>query len=238
MDWQAACAGVIPCLNEEGAIGPLVEAVRGYVSTVFVVDDGSTDATADRARAAGATVLANPEGPGKGAALRIGWQHAREHQFRWALTMDGDGQHSAEDIPALIECAERTSAALVCGDRMGQASRMPPLRRWVNRWMSRRLSILSGQSLPDSQCGFRLMELHYWAQLPVRARHFEIESEVLFLFAQAGFPIRFVPIATVYKQEQSKIHAWRDSLRWLQWYRDARRSQLGLAGASPAGNEK
>jgi len=225
MDWQAACAAVIPCLNEEAAIGPLVEAVRRHVSTVLVVDDGSTDATADRARAAGAILLANAAGPGKGAALRTGWQHAYQHQFQWALTMDGDGQHSAEDIPALIQCAERTSASLICGNRMDQAFRMPLVRRWVNRWMSRRLSILTGQSLPDSQCGFRLMDLQHWARLPVRTCHFEIESEVLFLFAQAGFPICFVPIATVYKQEQSKIHAWRDSLRWLRWYRQARRSQ-------------
>jgi glycosyltransferase involved in cell wall biosynthesis len=223
MDWRAACAAVIPCLNEEAVIGALVEAVRRQLPAVFVIDDGSTDATARLARAAGATVLKNPAGPGKGAALRTGWQQAYQNHFRWALAMDGDGQHSPEDIPALLQCAESTGASLICGNRMGQASGMPPLRRWVNLWMSRRLSVLTGQSLPDSQCGFRLMDLEHWSRLPIHARHFEIESEVLFLFAQAGLSIRFVPVATVYKQERSKIHAWRDSLRWLRWYRQARR---------------
>jgi glycosyltransferase involved in cell wall biosynthesis len=223
MDWRAACAAVIPCLNEEAAIGPLVKAVRCQLPTVFVIDDGSTDATVDQARAAGAMVLNSPAGPGKGAALRTAWQEAYQNHFHWAVAMDGDGQHLPEDIPALLQGAESTGASLICGNRMGQASRMPLLRRWVNLWMSRRLSRLTGQALPDSQCGFRLMDLEKWARLPIRACHFEIESEVLFLFAQAGLPIRFVPIATVYKQEQSKIHAWKDSLRWLRWYRQARR---------------
>lgn len=223
MDWRAACAAVIPCLNEQAAIGPLVEAVRLYLPAVFVINDGSTDETAGRAQRAGAKVLDNSAVTGKGAALYTGWSHARKCGYRWALAMDGDGQHSPTDIPTFLHCAESTSAALVCGDRMSQASRIPLLRRRVNRWMSRRLSILTGQSLPDSQCGFRLMDLKQWARLPIRAQHFEIESEVLLRFAQAGLPIRFVPIETVYSCEQSKIHPWRDSVRWLRWYRQARR---------------
>lgn len=223
MDWRSACAAVIPCRNEQAAIGPLVEAVRRFLPAVFVVNDQSTDATAARARAAGATVLDNPRGPGKGAALQTGWGHAAQSHFQWAVNLDGDGQHVPEDIPAFFQCAESISASLVCGNRMAQASRMPPLRRWVNLWMSRRISALTGQSMPDSQCGFRLMSLHDWTRLPMSTLHFEIESEVLFLFARAGLPIRFVPIATIYKQEQSKIHPWRDSVRWLRWYRQARR---------------
>lgn len=222
MDWRAACAAVIPCLNEEAGIGPLVEDARSQLPVVLVIDDGSTDATAAQARAAGATVLENPSGPGKGAALQTGWKYALDHGFRWALTMDGDGQHRPQDIPSFLRCAEATSASLVCGNRMSQAARMPPLRRWVNRWMSRRLSHLAGQALPDSQCGFRLMDLEKCARLPLRSRYFEIESEVLFLFARAGFQIRFVPIAAVYQQEQSKIHPWSDTLRWLCWYWRAR----------------
>jgi len=223
MDWRAACAAVIPCRNEQAAIGPLVEAVRRFLPAVFVINDESTDATASRARAAGATVLENPLGPGKGAALQTGWRRAAREHFQWAINLDGDGQHCAADIPAFLQCAESAPVSLVCGNRMAQAARMPPLRRWVNVWMSRRISALTGQSLPDSQCGFRLMSLGDWARLPVGARHFEIESEVLFLFARAGLPIRFVPVATIYQQERSKIRPWRDSVRWLRWYRQARR---------------
>lgn len=71
------------------------------------------------------------------------------------------------------------------------------------------------------------MQLEAWSSLPIATTHFEIESEVLFLFATAGLPIEFVPIQVIYKQEQSKIHPWRDSLRWLRWYRQACRRAGG-----------
>ena len=223
MDWKAACAAVIPCLNEQAAIGSLVGAVRKQLPTVFVVDDGSADDTAAIARKAGAIVLQNRPTLGKGAALELGLAQARKSGYRWALTMDGDGQHSPDDISSFLGCAERTSAALIIGDRMGQASRIPLVRRWVNRWMSRRLSNLTGRLLPDSQCGFRLIDLEDWARLPIQARYFEIESEVLFLFANAGLTIEFVPVQVIYKEEKSKIHPLHDSVRWLRWYRQARR---------------
>ncbi len=224
MDWQAACAAVIPCRNEQRSIGPLVEAVRQQISSVFVVNDSSTDETVANATAAGATVIETSEGHGKGAALQTGWAYARRRGYAWALTMDGDGQHAPEDIPTFLQCAETDAVALVCGNRMAQAHRMPLVRRWVNVWMSRRISDLTGQDLPDSQCGFRLMDLQQWARLSIGSHYFEIESEVLFLFAKAGLPIRFVPIATLYKEEQSKIHPWKDAVRWLRWYRAAQRT--------------
>jgi glycosyltransferase involved in cell wall biosynthesis len=233
MDWSSVCAAIIPCLDEEEAVGPLVEAVRRQIPAVFVIDDGSGDHTAKRAQAAGAVVLRNPVSQGKGAALTAGWTRAKQLGFLWALSLDGDGQHSPEDIHRLLACAERTSAALVVGNRMASASAMPWVRHWVNRVMSRQISKLAGQSLPDSQCGFRLMRLECWARLPIRAEHFEIESEVLFQFALAEMNIQFVPIEVIYKQEQSKIHLWRDTVRWLRWRRHARHSRRGLvlAGA-------
>jgi glycosyltransferase involved in cell wall biosynthesis len=224
MDWRAACAAVIPCFNEAAAIGPLVEALRCSLPTVLVVDDGSSDETSTRAQNAGAVVLKHPATLGKGAALQTGWAYARQHGYRWVLTMDGDGQHAPGDSSAFFQCAERTSAALVVGNRMGQASRIPWLRRWVNRWMSRQLSKITGQPLPDSQCGFRLMKLEDWARLPIFTSHFEIESEVLLAFSKAGLAIEFVPIQVIYKAEKSKIHPWRDTIRWLRWWRRARRT--------------
>jgi glycosyltransferase involved in cell wall biosynthesis len=222
MDWRAACAAVIPCLNEEAAIGPLVRAVLAQLPTVFVVNDGSTDRTAIAARNAGASVLEHPGVLGKGRALRTGWSHACEQGYQWALTLDGDGQHSPQDIPSFFQEAEK--ASLVVGNRMGSPGEMPLVRRWVNRWMSWQLSRLVGQSLPDSQCGFRLMNLQDWAQLPLVTTHFEVESEVLFSFATSGLPIAFVPIQVIYKSEQSKIHPLRDTLRWLRWRNQARQS--------------
>jgi glycosyltransferase involved in cell wall biosynthesis len=219
MDWRAECAAVIPCLNEAAAVGPLVQEIRRRVPTVLVVDDGSSDATGSAAQAGGAEVLRHESTRGKGAALRTGWRCALDRGFRWALTMDGDGQHSPEDIPAFFQCAERTSATLIVGNRTAQASAMPWVRRRVNRWMSQRLSAAAGRPLPDSQCGFRLMKLSAWAGLAITTTHFEIESEVLLAFVRAGLEVEFVPVRVIYKGEQSKIHPVRDAARWVRWWR-------------------
>ena len=225
MDWRTQCAAVIPCLNEQGTIEPLVRALSGHVAAIYVVDDGSSDGTARTAAAAGAQVLHHETAQGKGVALRAGWQRAREAGWSWALALDGDGQHAAEDVPAFFECAERTGAALVVGNRMIAAQDMPRLRRCINRWMSARLSHLAHQDLPDSQCGFRLMNLDALPRLQIAASHFEIESEVLLAFIRCGYRVEFVPIRVIYKAEQSKIHPGRDTLRWLRWWYQARRSQ-------------
>src|SRR5678816_924308 len=99
MNWKVECAAVIPCLNEAAAIAGVVRGVQRHFETVFVVDDGSRDNTGALARAAGAEIVRHAEPRGKGAALHDGWQRALESGFKWALTLDGDGQHSCDDIP-------------------------------------------------------------------------------------------------------------------------------------------
>ena len=222
MSWQKATAAVIPCLNEETTVRSLVHLVRKHVDAVCVIDDGSSDATAERAEEAGARVIRHAASRGKGASLRAGWRWAQSQGFAWALALDGDGQHSPSDIPSFFETAERTYAALTVGNRMGDRGKMPLLRRIVNRWMSRRLSLLVGRDLPDSQCGFRLMNLDAFSRMPISTAHFEIESEVLVSFVRAGHRVEFVPISVIYKSEKSKISPVRDSLRWFAWWRVVR----------------
>jgi glycosyltransferase involved in cell wall biosynthesis len=223
MNWPIECVVIIPCLNEGPTILPLVEAVRAQLPQVIVVDDGSTDETATLAKNAGAEVISHTQTRGKGAALNTGWKRALELGFAWALMLDGDAQHAPEDIPAFLAAAEQSAADLVVGNRMTDTGPMPWLRLQVNRWMSRRLSKATGLSLPDSQCGFRLMRLDPWSRLPIETTHFEIESEVLLAFAAAGYSIQFVPVKVIYKNECSKIHPLRDTLRWFHWWRRVRR---------------
>ena len=218
MLWRDQCVVVIPCLNEAVAIGPLVQQVRQFLPHVLVVDDGSRDDTAAQAEAAGARVLRHRQPEGKGAALTTGFRAAMDAGFAWALAMDGDGQHSPADISAFLDLAGREHVAMIVGNRMANAERMPWLRRQVNRLLTRLIAQLAGCPLADSQCGFRLLNLAVWARLPMASRHFEIESELLVQFARAGQPIRFVPIEVIYKEEQSKIHPVRDTLRWCRWW--------------------
>lgn len=231
MNWPAQCAVIIPCLNESAALGALVRAIRAQLPNVLVVDDGSSDPTGAIAFKNGATVLRHETSRGKGAALQAGWNWAREQGFQWALTMDGDGQHAAADIPGFLNSAEKTSADLIIGNRMSNPASMPRLRRVVNRWMSRRIGAIAGMPIPDSQSGFRLINLKALARLPINVAHFEIESEVLLGFARAQRRIEFIPIQVIYKTEQSKINPWRDTLRWLRWWRTAKACEVDFTGA-------
>jgi glycosyltransferase involved in cell wall biosynthesis len=217
-DRKRQCAAVIPCYNEAGRIGQVVSGARHHLEHVIVVDDGSTDLTSKEAVAAGAEVVKQFVNSGKGSALRMGWAQAHQAGFTWALTMDGDGQHAAEDIPEFFACAERSGARLIIGNRMGGADAMPHLRRWANRWMSRCLSDLTGADLPDSQCGFRLVHLETVLALPVSSTRFEIESETLVAFLAARERVEFVPIQVLYESSRSNICPVRDTWRWLRWW--------------------
>ena len=218
MDWNSACAAVIPCFNEAAHIGNVAANVQEHISRVIVVDDGSTDGTAEKAKKAGVEVLQLANNSGKGAALRRGWQRAHELGCTWVLMLDGDGQHAADDLPRFFDRAEKSSAALVIGNRMGNPQLMPPVRRYANRWMSQRISRLMGMELPDSQCGFRLAHLETLLGLPCWADRFEIESAMLVTFLAAGKRVEFIPVRTIYQNSLSKINPLTDSWRWLRWW--------------------
>jgi glycosyltransferase involved in cell wall biosynthesis len=228
MTWSLNCAAVIPCFDEAATIAGLVGRLRITLPTVVVVDDGSSDGTAAAAAAAGGQVLRHERNRGKGAALRTGCHRAWEEGFRWALLLDGDGQHAPADVPAFFDAAESSGATLLVGNRMGQATAMPWLRRAVNRWMSQQLSRRAGLRLPDSQCGFRLIRLDTWVTLPLRANRFEIESEMLLAVLAAGHKVEFVPIQVLPSLRPSRIHPVLDAWRWWRWWRG------GLAAGAAA----
>jgi glycosyltransferase involved in cell wall biosynthesis len=215
---------VIPCRNEETTIGPVIVGLRGWVDSIIVVNDQSKDATGSAARSAGALVLDIQTSSGKGAAMRYGWDAAARLGATRVLLLDGDGQHDPDDAPRFIRHQETTGADLVIGNRFtGDTGSMPRIRRWTNRWMSRRLSQLCQMPLPDSQCGYRLVNLAALLRLYLKADHFEIESEMCFAFARAGHRIEFLPIKPRYEGQHSKIRPLRDAILWFRWYQSARR---------------
>lgn len=218
------CAAIVPCLNEAAALHTLLPEILRRLPAVYVIDDGSTDGTAEVAKRAGAKVISQSR-QGKGAALMTGLRAAMNDGFAYALAMDGDGQHSPQDIPLFLEKARSSGSPLVVGNRMGNPHGMPLVRRFVNWWMSRRLSSVAGQHLPDTQCGFRLIRLDVWAQLKISTSKFEMESEALLAFSQAGHRIESVPIRVIYADEKSKINPFKDTWRWFRWLRKARRVQ-------------
>lgn len=214
-------AVVIPCFNEAEEISQLVHQVKQIVPQIFVINDGSTDATAALAEQAGADVFSNDQRLGKGASMLRGLKIALARGYDWALLMDGDGQHSPSDIVNFLQA--EGGYPLVIGNRMHDQKDMPWLRKNVNRLMSDMISKLAGCDLPDTQCGYRLANLQVWNRLRFETRQFEMESEMVLAFVSAGCNVRFVPIQTIYKNERSKIRPFSDTIRWIRWYMRAKR---------------
>ena len=217
-------AVVIPAFNEEVHIGDVVRRTRGKIDHVLVVDDGSSDATAERAREAGAEVVVHRQNRGKGEAIKTGLRHWLDRQFAWVLILDADAQHRPEETERFIGVAAASAAPrLILGNRMNDTSSMPLVRRIVNRWMSKQISRVCGQNIPDTQCGFRMLHRELIPELLNGADRFEYETEMLIVASRKGFPIESVPISTVYSDEVSSIHPLRDTIRFFKLMRRYRK---------------
>jgi glycosyltransferase involved in cell wall biosynthesis len=212
------CA-LIPAFNEASHIAQVVEGARKHVESVIVIDDGSSDGTAELARHAGAFCIELPANSGKASALRRGFTYASAQNFTHAITLDGDGQHMPQDIPVLLRVARETEADLVIGARPFDRSLMPRARYYSNTIGSRWASALVGSKIQDSQSGFRLFRLETLNRIKLRGRRYELEMEVLIKLGRAGCTIAHAPIHMVYDngQARSKMKPVRDTVHICLW---------------------
>ena len=220
---RPSIAAVIPAYGEEKHIGDVVRRTRQQLDHVLVVDDGSNDQTAARAREAGAEVIVHPQNRGKGEAIKTGLRHWLDRQFTYVVILDADGQHLPEEIDRFVNAASTFDAQLFIGTRMNDLSGMPPLRRIVNRYMSKRISRTCGQRIPDTQCGFRMLHRQLVPDVLGGANRFDYETEMLIFASRKGYRIESVPISTVYSDEVSSIHPIRDTIRFFKLMRRYRK---------------
>jgi glycosyltransferase involved in cell wall biosynthesis len=202
-------AVLIPAYNCAQTIGDVVRGARQYVARVLVVDDGSSDATAERAAAAGAEVARQPANTGKGAALRRGMELLSARGVARVLTMDGDGQHLADQLPALLEESDRHPHALIIGARQVAPGEVSSIRLFGNRFANRWVEIATGLALPDTQSGLRVYPLPETLALGVSARHFDFETEVLIRAARGGLLISSVPVRAYYPPPEERVSHFR-----------------------------
>ena len=208
---------VIPAYECAASIGRVVAELRRHLERVVVVDDGSSDGTADAAAAAGAQVHRCAENRGKGAALREGLRLALEHAPGAVLLLDGDGQHDAADAPAFLEAWDAGEADLVVGSRMSRPEAIPAARYWTNRIGSRVLSWMTGWEIADSQSGYRLLSAELLRRLPLASNGYAIESEMLIKAAHRGARLVQVPIRTIYEGGPSHYRPVLDTVRISLW---------------------
>jgi len=206
-------AAVIPAYNEARSIAEVVGGVRRVVDRVIVVDDGSADGTAARARDANAEVIAHSVNRGKGTAVRTGLARVFADDFTHVLLLDGDLQHLPGEAARLLAAAEQTGADVVVGERQFDRGRMPAARYYANRIGSRVLSWFVGVPVQDTQCGFRVFRVDALRPLTLTARGYEIETEMLIKVRRRGGRVAGVPITAVYAGQRSKLRPIPDTTR-------------------------
>lgn len=202
-------AALIPAYQAAAHLGEVLLRLRALspAPQVLVVDDGSRDGTAEVARTFGARVHSFAANRGKGHALLEGF-HRLMADFEGIVTLDADGQHPPEHFPDFVRAAE-AGAHLVLGRRRRTAN-MPAMRRFANGFSSGWATRLAGQTVSDSQCGYRLYHREVIARTPISPGRFEFESEIVVRAARLGFRLAEVEIPTVYGEERSTIHTARD----------------------------
>ena len=204
---------VIPAKNESATIGGVVTAAKEAWpdAELIVVDDGSTDDTADVARAAGATLVQHPESLGNGAAVKAG---ARKAQGDIIALMDGDGQHRAEDIPSLIEKLDGGFDMVIGARDSGSHAGIGRLA--ANGLYNVFASMISGHRILDLTSGFRAVRADLFKSfLYLLPNGFSYPTTITMAFLRSGFPITFVSIKADDRIGKSHIRPIRDGVRFL-----------------------
>ena len=197
---------IVPTYNNAGTLENVLQRCLEQGLPVLVVDDGSTDATKDildgmRSRIKPGmrmTVLTHPQNRGKGQALKTGFQEALRLGYRYAVTIDSDGQHFPEDIPALLE--QKGERTLVVGSRsqMGANGGGSFANSFSNFWFR----LYTGVNLPDTQTGFRLYPLQELPSLKLLSARYEAELTLLVFSAWKGLKMKPVPVRVAYPEDR------------------------------------
>jgi hypothetical protein len=203
---------IIPVFDEAATIGRVVEGARAH-GPVLVVDDGSGDDSGAMAIAAGAEVLRHPRRLGKAQALLTGVAAARRRGASLIITLDGDGQHDPDAIPALLAAARQADRAVVVGNRLDGPGELPSTRRNAIRVASFFTSWTAGLEVRDSQSGFRVYPLALFEDVRTRRGGFVLETEILLAAAARGWTIVEVGVAAIARaRERSRFRPLRDGI--------------------------
>jgi glycosyltransferase involved in cell wall biosynthesis len=194
----AKLLAIVPAYNEEDAIGGVVRGIRGAWpdADVLVVDDGSGDATSERAAAAGARVLRLPFNLGIGGAVQAGYRVAWDEDYDVAVQIDGDGQHPPDELPRLMAAMDEGRSNVVIGSRFAWASdyRASRSRRGGILILSWLVSRMVGHRLTDTTSGFRAAVRRAIELVAAHYPHDYPEVEAIVMAARAGLRVDELPV--------------------------------------------
>lgn len=216
---------VVPTYNNGATLAQVVTDVRMHGYNVLVVNDGSTDSTLQileqlqqetTPSETSLLTLSYPKNRGKGYALRIAIRHLHEFGYRYAVTIDADGQHSAKDILQFTSDINLHPNTLFIGARGMKHHNMPGKNSFANRFSNFWFAIQTGRFLPDTQSGFRLYPIEKVAKMRFLTRRYDWEIEVLVRLAWAGTPIIAKPVSVYYPPAEERISHFRPGVDFLR----------------------
>lgn len=204
------CCVIIPTYNNEQTLAKVISDVQEYCDQVIVVNDGATDTTPDILKQFPKVhVIAYSPNKGKGMALRKGIRYAQEQNFRYAITIDSDGQHFADDIPVFIDKIEEEPDSLLIGARNLNQENMPKKNTFGNKFSNFWFTLFTGISLPDTQSGYRLYPIEKMKGSRYFTTKYEFEIEVSVKAAWRGINVLPVPIKVFYAEGKKRISHFR-----------------------------
>ncbi|MFH1214614.1 MAG: glycosyltransferase family 2 protein [Candidatus Neomarinimicrobiota bacterium] len=209
---------VIPAYQAAVTLPPLIKTISQEFqqNDIFIVDDGSTDATPDILRHYPQIhFIKHPINKGKGAALLSGFQTARQFGYQYAICLDADLQHDPHYIRRFIQAQRINQVDLVLGVRRFDWRTMPLHRILSNTITSFLISLRTGKRVHDSQCGYRLINLKIVKHEQFSEDGFQFESEILIKLLSAGYNYSEVEIPTIYNNAHSSISNVRDTLKFI-----------------------
>lgn len=203
---RLGCVVIIPTYNNAATIRGVIEGVAAYVDDIMVVNDGSTDATGAILEAVeGIEVISYDVNRGKGYALRTGLRAAAGKGFRYAITIDSDGQHYASDIPCFLSRVEDEPDSLIVGARNLCQENMPSKNSFANRFSNFWFRLETGKKLSDTQSGFRLYPLDKLKDMKFVTSRYEFELEILVRAAWRGVNVVDIPIQVYYAPDGERV---------------------------------
>lgn len=204
------CVVIMPTYNNAGTIAKVISDVKAFTDDVIVVNDGSTDDTKNiLSSIEDIKVIDYPNNKGKGYALKLGLKKAYEWGYRYAITIDSDGQHYADDIPTFIDKIEEKPDSLLIGARNLTAENMPSKNTFANRFSNFWYKVETGQELSDTQSGFRLYPLDKLQKIYFITRRYEFEVEIIVRAAWRGVNVENVPIKVYYPPVEERVSHFR-----------------------------
>ena len=201
---------LLPTYNNAGTLQSVLSSILEYTDRVIVVNDGSTDGTAEiLAQFPNIDKIEYAINKGKGKALRLGFEFAMQKGYDYTITIDSDGQHFATDLPHFLEKRATENKAIIVGARNLHMEDMPGKNTFANKFSNFWFKVETGINAPDTQSGFRLYPIYLMKGMHFFGTKYEFEVEALVRCAWKGISIRWVPINIYYPPPEKRISHFR-----------------------------